>query len=298
MVGEAVRMSAMDEDEFYPKTLQEELNEITEAFYAAHSDEVIRQYQLFVENITKQSIAEGAIKSPTMAPNFELEDQDGDMVCLRELLERGPVVLVFYRGKWCPHCNATLMRLQRELSKIEAKGASLVAISPMLPDGTQYLASKRSLQFLVCSDLGNSVAKSFKITFQVMPELREAFLKLGEDIPAHNGDETWEIPLPATFVIDQSGEIVWSFIDDDPSIRADIDDIVAAIPPKTNLHEESEVIRARAKEIRARVLPARVLLRNEEILQAPSTFKKNLKTAFGKLKQTPMDFLGNYILGK
>jgi peroxiredoxin len=219
-----------------------------------------------------------------MAPNFELEDQDGDIVCLRELLERGPVVLVFYRGKWCPHCNATIMRLQRELSKIEAKGASLVAISPMLPDGTQYLASKRCLQFPVCSDLGNSVAKNFKITFEVMPELRETFLKWGEDIPSHNGDETWEIPVPATYVIDQSGEIVWSFIDDDPGIRAEMDDIVAAIPSKTNPQEDSD-----GDTSQGDAKPP------EKRRAVSATFRKSLKKVFGKKRQTAPEFLGNYL---
>ena len=282
------RWSAMDEEEEvdFPTTLQEELNEILEAFYAAVSEEDIRQYQRLVEDITHKKVAEGAVKPISTAPNFELEDQDGDIVCLKELLSRGPVVLVFYRGKWCPHCQATLMRLQRELEKIKAKGASLVAISPMLPDGTQYLATKRCLEFPVCSDLGNSVAKEFNITFEVMPEVRDTMTKWGEHLPAINGDETWEIPLPATYVIHQNGDIIWHFIDDDPGIRAEMDDIVAAIPaPKNNPKEDTC-----GNLCHANTTPAP----NRRCLSA--TFKNSFKKVFGKKRQSAQDFLGNYML--
>jgi peroxiredoxin len=215
------RSSAMEEDEYYPKSMQEELNEIMEAFYATVSEDDIREYQRFVESVSKKRIAEGAIHPISKAPDFQLEDQDGDIVKLRSLLDKGPVVLVFYRGKWCPHCNAVIMKLQQVLEQIQSKGASLVAISPMLPDGTHYLASKRSLNFPVCSDVGNAVARKFNLTFEVLPDLRDSFLKWGEDIPLHNGDDSWEIPLPATYIIDTNGYVVWSFVDNDPGVRAE-----------------------------------------------------------------------------
>jgi uncharacterized Rossmann fold enzyme len=122
------------DDEFYPSesSLQEELNEILQAFYDAVTEEDIKCYQQHVESIQERSIAEGAVKCPDIAPDFTLTDQDGETVCLSELCAKGPVVLVFYRGKWCPHCNATIMKMQRELDSIKAKGATLVAISPMV----------------------------------------------------------------------------------------------------------------------------------------------------------------------
>jgi peroxiredoxin len=289
-------VSAVEEDDFYPKTLQEELNEITEALYATLGEEDMRDYQQLMEYISESQIAEAAVQHPGRAPDFELTDQDGDNVCLSKLLEKGPVVLVFYRGKWCPHCNATLMRLQRELEKVEEKGASLVAISPMLPDGTQYLATKRSLMFPVCSDLGNKVARKFKITFEVPPEFREYYLDRGMDIPAANGDDTWEIPLPATYVIDQTGEIVWSYIDDDSGSRAEPKDIVAAIPSKD--YPEEDTNHARDDETyvpdHARKIPT-----NSPNVPKPrnftTTFTKTFKKVFGKKRQSPRDFLGNYL---
>jgi peroxiredoxin len=219
--AERRRSSAMEEDEDYPKSMQEELNEIMEAFYAMVSDEDILEYQRFVESIQKKKVAEDAIHPISRAPDFELKDQDGDTVRLSTLVEKGPVVLVFYRGKWCPHCNAVIVNLQRALEKIKSKGATLVAISPMLPDGTHYLATKRSLSFSVCSDVGNIVARKYNLTFEVLPDFRDSFLNWGEDIPMHNGDDSWEIPLPATYIINTKGNVVWSFIDNDPGIRAE-----------------------------------------------------------------------------
>jgi peroxiredoxin len=86
------------------------------------------------------------------------------------------------------------------------------------------------LRFSVCSDVGNKTAKLFQLVFQVTPELRELYLQYGEDLPKWNGDDTWEIPMPATYVIDQKGTIVYGFVNDDPVKRADPDDVIDAIP--------------------------------------------------------------------
>jgi peroxiredoxin len=229
--GTGTFVSALDEEEYYPKSLQEELNEIIEAWYELISEEDIQQFQLFLEDIQGQKIAEGAIQNVgEEAPDFELPDQDGEVVSLDDLCQKGPVVLLFYRGKWCPHCSTTIRRMQQILPQIEAKGASLVAISPMLPDGTQFMATKMSLGFPVCSDVGNLVAKRYKLTFAVHPDVRDSFVKWGEDIPKFNGDFTWEIPLPATYILNQQRQIVWSFLDNDPGVRGEPEDILAAIP--------------------------------------------------------------------
>ena len=112
-------MTAMDEEENYPDpdSLQEELNEILEAWFEIITEEDIAAYQRYIEDIQGQRVAERALYEPAVAPTFDLTDQDGEQVQLEALLERSgnPVVVVFYRGKWCPHCNATLMRYQKEL---------------------------------------------------------------------------------------------------------------------------------------------------------------------------------------
>mmetsp|Transcript_50171 Transcript_50171/g.121561 ORF Transcript_50171/g.121561 Transcript_50171/m.121561 type:complete len:451 (-) Transcript_50171:775-2127(-) len=227
------RTSALDEDESYPRTFQEEMNEIMEAFYSMVSEEDMHAYQSFIEDISQKKVAEGAVDVGEVAPDFELQDQDGETVHLQELVQQGPVVVIFYRGKWCPHCNATIMALSASYDKIQAKGASLVAISPMMPDGTQFLATKRCLLFPVCSDFGNDVTRKYHITFEVQAEIRSKMVEWGEDVPGHNGDESWVIPLPAAYIIGEDGRVVWNFIDNDPGVRASPDQIIDAIPQST-----------------------------------------------------------------
>jgi peroxiredoxin len=238
---DAKKISMLDEEENYPEpeTLQEELNAILEAFFEMVSEDDIQAYQRYVEDIQGARIAEQALMEPAMAPTFELEDQDGDRVSLPDLLQKGPVVLIFYRGKWCPHCNATLMRYSKELvPALEPYNATLVAISPMLPDGTAFLATKRDFRFSVCSDPDNQLAKQFGISFTVQPHSRPYFKNWGEDVPEHTGVDSWDIPLPATYIIAPNGQIAWSFLDNDPGIRAEVPDIVEQVaqvsqePPK------------------------------------------------------------------
>lgn len=224
-------LNQMDEDEDYPKSLQEELNEILEAWYELITEDDIITYQKYLEDISGHKIAENALQEVgAEAPDFELPDQDGEVVNLEELCHKGPVVLVFYRGKWCPHCNATIMRMQKLYPRIAALGAQLVCISPMLPDGTQYMATKLHLGFPVVSDLGNKTAHAFRIAFEIHPDIRESMAKWGEDLPKFNGDETWELPLAATYIIDKNRRIAWSFLDNDPGVRAEPEDILANIP--------------------------------------------------------------------
>jgi peroxiredoxin len=237
-------LSQMDEDEDYPKTLQEELNEILEAWYELLTEDDIHTYQKYLEDISGKKIAEGALQEVgAVAPDFELPDQDGEVVHLDELCQKGPVVLLFYRGKWCPHCNATVMRMQKIYPQIEASGAQLVCISPMLPDGTQYMATKLHLGFPVVSDVGNKTGKAFNIVFEIHPDVRESMVKWGEDLPKFNGDFTWEVPLAATYILNKGDrKIVWSFIDNDPGVRAEPDDILANIPrtnPDGNMQDDS-----------------------------------------------------------
>lgn len=139
------------EEDGCPQTLQEELNQIIEAFYEVVGEDGLRKYQEDAESMYHRQIAEGALGVPHAAPDFVLVDQDGEKMSLSSLREKGPVVVQFYRGAWCPLCNAQIRRMQREgLPLIKAKGATFVGISPMLPDGTQYLSTKRDLDFAIC----------------------------------------------------------------------------------------------------------------------------------------------------
>jgi peroxiredoxin len=158
-----------------------------------------------------------------------LPDASGKLVTLANLLERGPVVLTFYRGGWCPYCNIALRGLQSRLSQIKQLGAALVAISPELPDQSLTTQEKLALAFDVLSDPDNTTARRFGLVYRVSDAARQKLLALGRDLVAHNGTDTWELPITATYIIDQSGVIVFDHLDADYRNRLDPTSIVEAL---------------------------------------------------------------------
>jgi peroxiredoxin len=172
--------------------------------------------QLITSGAAKQALAEGA-----QVPDFTLPDVQGQAVTLSLLLKSGPVVVVFYRGAWCPYCNVQLHAYQRALFRIRELGASLVAISPQTPDQSLSLAEKQALAFTVLSDVGNQVARKFGLVFRIDEAVRSAHQQVRANLPTYNGDESWELPMPGTFLIDQVGTVRLAFVDPNYTRRLD-----------------------------------------------------------------------------
>jgi peroxiredoxin len=171
-----------------------------------------------------------AVPSPgSAAPLFELPNHQGSTVSLSELLEIGPVVAVFYRGVWCPYCNLTLRAYQQHVPEIIERGATLVAISPQTPDDSLTITERNDLTFEVLSDVGAAVARAYGLVFRLPVYLQEAYQKLGHPLPAFNGTGDWELPIPATFVIDRDRTIRFTGADPDYTRRADPVDVLAAL---------------------------------------------------------------------
>lgn len=170
-----------------------------------------------------------AVKAGDTAPDFELPGVLGGEVHLSTLLKDGPVVLNFYRGGWCPFCNLEFRALQQRLPEIRALGARLIGISPETPDTSLSTIEKHRLEFDVLSDIGNRVANRYGLVMQVCEELHPLYLQWGLDIPAANGDDSWELPLPATYVIDRTGTIIATYINKDYTQRMEPEDIVIAL---------------------------------------------------------------------
>ncbi|WP_211462919.1 peroxiredoxin-like family protein [Collimonas silvisoli] len=160
-----------------------------------------------------------ALKAGALAPLFELPDAQGKLVRLDELLGRGPVVLVFYRGLWCPFCNLTLASLQRELGQIKAAGATLVAISPQTPEATSKTSEQLATEFAVLSDVGNNVARLYGLVFTLAENMRPIYSALGVDLPVANGDDNYELPLASTFIIDKDRRTAYAAVDADYTRR-------------------------------------------------------------------------------
>lgn len=144
------------------------------------------------------------------APEFSLPNALGNMVSLTTLLEESKIVLLFYRGSWCPYCNLQLNTYQKALQELKAYGATLVAISPQTPDESLSLKEKNELQFEVLSDAGNSIAKKYTTVFKMGDAPLETMVDLGFDIDSYYSDQSKEIPVPAVFIIEQDGTISYA----------------------------------------------------------------------------------------
>lgn len=161
------------------------------------------------------------------APDFLLPGADGVLHSLRGLTAEGPAVLVFYRGGWCPYCNIHLRGLQRELARIEATGARLVAISPQLPDASLSSSEKNALSFAVLSDVGNHVARRFGIVFELSGELQDLYRQFGHGLEIVNGPAgAVELPVPAVFVVGQDRRVLLAYADLDYTQRMDPAELV------------------------------------------------------------------------
>jgi len=176
-------------------------------------------------------ITERVLKAGGLAPDFTLPNAVGVPVSLGETLRNGPAVVTFYRGIWCPYCNLQLKAYQRVLPEILRRGVQLLAISPQDPDKSQATLLKNFLKYEVLSDAGNGVSRRFGLVYQVPEWIRSLYVELGTDLPAFNGDHSWELPLAGTFVIDRNRRIVFAFADSDPSVRCEPDAILAALQP-------------------------------------------------------------------
>jgi peroxiredoxin len=163
------------------------------------------------------------------APDFTLPDSRGWPVSLSGVLRTSPAIVTFYRGGWCPYCNIQLRAYQSALPEIAALGGQIIAISPQLPDASLSVAEKNALEFYVLSDADNAVGRSFGLVYALPEELRAALQSNGKALPGINGDESWELPLPATFVIAQDRRVALAYVNIDYRHRLAPEDIVAAL---------------------------------------------------------------------
>lgn len=196
-------------------TLAEELSSFKENFIARVDPARLATIEAHIERARSDGIAANALSVGAVAPAFSLSNQSGRTVSLREVIETGPVIVVFYRGGWCPYCNLQLRAYQRLLPELDAAGVRLVAISPQAPDASMSTAEKNALAIDVLSDIGSSVARAYGIAYTLPPELQALYAQVGHALPDINGDDSWTLPVPATFVIGQDGRVLAAQVDID-----------------------------------------------------------------------------------
>ena len=175
------------------------------------------------------SMPDPGIKVGEIAPDFVLNNAQGQSVSLKDALKQGPVVLVFYRGAWCPFCNMHLHVLQQSLPEFKKYGAQLIAVTPQTPDKSVEQFKEKCYPFEVLSDLDSKVMKDYKLYFELPAELVDVYKKHGLDIEAFNGKARNVLPVPGSFVIDTNGIVRAMQADTDYKKRMEPSTIIAAL---------------------------------------------------------------------
>jgi peroxiredoxin len=186
-----------------------------------------------MERATRELIESGqaqrAKKAGDRAPEFSLQDPAGNPVSSRDLLAKGPLVLSFYRGVWCPYCNLELQALQASLSDITARGASLVAISPQTMANSRKSQRDNKLDFPILSDVKSELANAFGIRFALPDYLAETYKAFGNNLPVINDDPAWVLPMPARYVIGTDGIIAYAEVNPDYTRRPDPSELLPVL---------------------------------------------------------------------
>lgn len=210
--------------------LQQQLDELTTRLRTLVPAERLAVMDHAIEELQASGTAAQASKVGEQAPSFELPDGDGRIWRSEELLQRGPLVIVFYRGRWCAYCNAQLVALQAIDAQIHAAGASLVAISPQTQKHSYMTRDMHNLRFPVLSDSGNAVARKFGLVYRLPAELQAMYESIYTKLPGYNGDARWELPFPATYIVEQNGTIAHTSVHADWRRRSEPEELLNRLP--------------------------------------------------------------------
>jgi peroxiredoxin len=203
-------------------SLKAQLDACRRAFEASTLPSVGAALESSVAELVQTGLVRQALKAGEVAPMFRLRSSSGDFVSLSEVLDRGPAVISFFRGGWCPFCRLELQALTQARAEIERFGATLIGLSP-LPNAESFSS------FLILTDPGCRIAARYRIAFTVAPQFRPAYLALGYPERSKKGPDRWVLPLPATYIIDRDGIVVLSYVDADYTTRLEPTEIAVAL---------------------------------------------------------------------
>ncbi len=179
-----------------------------------------------VADLKQQRLTENILCVGGKTPEFQLPDHDGKSVHSSDLLAKGRLVLCFVRGRWCPFCVGQMEAMNLVLPEIEQAGATLAAISPQTVQQSFFMRDQHKLRFRLLADAGNKVARQFGLTYRVPDEQRALYRRALVNLPFVNGDDSWELPIPATYVIDRDGAILYASANEDYTERPEPADIL------------------------------------------------------------------------
>jgi peroxiredoxin len=179
-----------------------------------------------ISEVKDSGIAGRALRSDDMAPNFKLSDHKGTLVRSSDFLRKGPLVICFFRGRWCPFCVGQLEAMNPIYPQIQRLGASLVAISPQTVHQSYLMADQHRLRFPLLSDAENKLARQFGLVYQVPAYQQEIYQRVFVNLPLVNGDSSCELPIPATYVVERDGGIRYAAANPDYTERPEPSDIL------------------------------------------------------------------------
>ena len=213
--------------------LKDEIKKMQEEMLPQIPEDVLKLLFSKIEELVNSGIAERTLNEGDEIPQINLPNAVGKTINVNSMLKDGPVVISFYRGAWCPYCNLELKALQNALPEIKSLDAQLIAISPNTPDNSISSIEKHELEFEVLTDAGNKIAKEFRLVFNLAEELRPIFKQFNFDVPKYNGDESWELPIPATYIVNTDGKIVHAFVNADYTKRMEPTEIISKLKELT-----------------------------------------------------------------
>lgn len=187
------------------------------------------RYDALVQSLRDAGVGQNALKAGDACPEFVLANAEGNLVASADLLAQGPLVLSFYRGKWCPYCVTELEALRDATAEIKAQGATLVAVTAEDCGGALSAKRTKKISFEILCDLENGLGLAFGLVFRVPPDFRENYKGIDIDFPLLYGNDSWFLPLPATYVIGQDGIIKHAYVNPDFRERLDPNEILGVL---------------------------------------------------------------------
>jgi peroxiredoxin len=209
-----------------PRKLREILAERKAKLAQYVPAETLAVHARVVAELRAQGLAPKSLAVGARMPEFSLPDHNGKIVSSAELLSHGRLVVCFFRGRWDPFCCGQMEAMSRLLPVIEEAGASLVGISPQTVKQSFFMADQHRLSFPLLSDAGNKLARQFGLVYRVPPEQESIYRRAFINLPLANGDESWELPIPAGYVVDRDGAVLFAYANEDYAERAEPGEIV------------------------------------------------------------------------
>lgn len=202
-----------------PNALAQQITAMQAEMIPQIPDEALNTMMAATQALVDTGLADKALNAGQTCPDFELKNAHGNIVSLDEQLKNGPQVISFYRGAWCPYCNLEIRALKENLSAFRQLGADLIAISPQIPDKSLAQEDELKLEFEVLSDTDNQLARQFGLVFTLPEEIQAIYDAFEIDVADHNGDDKFELPIPATYIIDSDKKIRYAFVNADYTQR-------------------------------------------------------------------------------